>query len=236
MVYQLNNETPEGRKRSIREMFDAIVPTYDLLNRLLSLGIDSGWRRALVRAVGAAPGKLAIDLCCGTGDVSRLLRRKGMRTLSLDFSGEMLRRGAASGALPGPVLGDACLLPFAPDTFDAATVAFGIRNIPDLDRFMAEVHRVLRPGGTLAILELTRPERRPVRAVYSLYLGRILPAIGGMVSGKPQAYRYLSGTIASFLEPDTVRGMLEKHGFTGVSFSPVTLGVAAIMTCRKVLR
>ncbi len=234
MTYQLNNENPEGRKRSIRGMFDAIVPTYDLLNHVLSFGTDLQWRRDLVKKTGAGRGSRVIDLCCGSGDVSRLLAGRGLETVSLDFSGEMLKLGIKKKALAdAAVLGDACRLPFAAGSFAAATIAFGIRNIPDLDRFMEEVSRVLRPGGTLAILELVRPENRVVRAGYSFYLRRLLPVIGGLVSGKPAAYRYLSGTIATFVHPLVVKEMLEKHGFGSVTIFPRTLGVAAIMTCRK---
>ncbi len=234
VVYKVDNEHPAERKRFVRGMFDSIVPTYDLLNHLLSFGTDVVWRHDLARATGVPEGGMVIDLCCGTGDVSRLLERRGIRTVSLDFSGEMLKKGIEKKALGGTsILGDACLQPLKSGAFDGATIAFGIRNIPDLDRFMREVHRVLKPGGKLTILELVRPESRTVGAVYSFYLRKLLPAIGGVLSGKPGAYRYLSGPIATFVAPGVIQEMLEKHGFTSVTRSRKTFGVAVIFSCRK---
>lgn len=233
-VYKADNENPEERKQFIRKLFDSIVPTYDLLNHLLSLGSDVRWRRDLVRKTGAGKDGLVIDLCCGTGDVSKLLSEHGARTVSLDFSLQMLQRGIEKRALVGDaVMADASILPFQNDTFDAATIAFGIRNIPDLDRFMQEVHRILKQGGKLTILELIRPERKIVRVLYSFYLRKMLPIIGGIISRKPMAYRYLSGTISTFVCPLTIQEMLEKHGFTSVSHFPKTFGVATVMVCSK---
>ena len=232
VAYEVNNESPQERKRFIRKLFDSIVPTYDLLNHLLSFGSDGRWRKDLVKKTDVQKGELVIDLCCGTGDVSRLLSERGAKTVSLDFSLEMLRRGVKKKALAGDsIMGDACTLPFKSDTFDAATIAFGIRNLPDLDRFMQEVHRILKPGGKLTILELVRPESNVVRVFYSFYLRNVLPIIGGIMSGKLFAYRYLSGTIATFVHPVTLQEMLENHGFGSISHSPKTIGVATIIVC-----
>ena len=234
IAYEINNHSPEERKRFVRKLFDSIVPTYDLLNRVLSAGIDSRWRADVLRLTGDVRDRLVIDLCCGTGDLSRLLHDKGAKTVSIDFSAEMLRRGLKRKALQGDsILADACVIPFGSNTFDVATVAFGIRNIPDLDHFMEEVHRVLKPGGRLAILELVRPRRRVIRFLYSRYLGTVLPLVGGIVSGRPLAYRYLSRSIATFVDPPTVQDLLERHGLTSVSFHPRTLGIAAIIVCQK---
>ncbi len=157
-----------------------------------------------------------------------------MKTVSLDFSLEMLKRGVKKKALlEVSIMGDACVQPLKSNTFDAATIAFGIRNIPDLDRFMGEVHRVLKPGGMLAILELVRPEGKTLGALHSFYLRKMLPVIGGVLSGKPVAYRYLSGTVATFLPAGAIQEMLESHGFTSVSRFPKTFGVAMIFVCRK---
>lgn len=233
-VYEINNDDAQKRKRYIKGLFDSIVPTYDLLNHILSFGTDVRWRKDMVRRIDRNENSQVMDLCCGTGDVSRLLRQCGMKTFSLDFSLEMLQKGTKKKALGGrSIMADACTLPFKSDSMDAATIAFGIRNIPDLDRFMQEVHRVLKPGGQLMILELVRPEKRLVRVVYSFYLGRLLPLIGGILSGKPQAYRYLSGTIATFVHPQTIGEMLQKHGFNSVLHFPKTLGVATVIGCRK---
>ena len=232
--YEVNNENPWKRKQFIRTMFDSIVPTYDLLNHVLSFGTDVIWRRDLAKKTGAGENELVVDLCCGTGDVSSLLTKRKIKTVSLDFSLEMLQRGVKKGALVDSlVMGDACVLPFPNDTFDAATIAFGIRNIPDLDRFMIETHRVLKPGGSLIILELVRPENRAIAFLYSIYLGKVLPVIGGILSRRPQAYRYLSQTISTFVRPQELKDMLKSHGFTSLQQFTKTLGVAAIIVCRK---
>ena len=141
-IYESDNENPKERKRFIRDLFDSIVPRYDLLNRVLSLGNDMRWRREMVKKTDVSNGGLVLDLCCGTGDVTLLLNKSGAKTISLDFSLEMLQQGRKKKALDGnAVLGDACNLPFKDATFEAATIAFGIRNLPDLDLFMEEVPR-----------------------------------------------------------------------------------------------
>jgi demethylmenaquinone methyltransferase/2-methoxy-6-polyprenyl-1,4-benzoquinol methylase len=143
LSYELNNKDPEDKKRFIRNLFDDIVPTYDLLNHMLSFGTDKLWRRRIFRHVRPAKERRALDLCCGTGDLSLLLHRHGANTVSLDFSLNMLGRGKARNALPGNcVAADASRLPFADASFGLATIAFGIRNIPDLNIFIDEVNRV----------------------------------------------------------------------------------------------
>ena len=234
LTYEINNDNPEERKRFLRNLFDSIVPTYDLLNHVLSFGTDVMWRKDLIKRAGPPPNSLVIDLCCGTGDVSRVLSQCGAKTVSLDFSREMLQRGIKKKALAGDaVMGDACALPFQNDVFDTATIAFGIRNIPDLDHFMQETFRILKPNGTLAILELTRPENRIIRVLHSAHLRTVLPFIGGIMSGKPIAYRYLSGTITTFVHPHEIEEMLTNHGFGSISHYPKTLGVATIIVCQK---
>lgn len=232
--YEQHHEHPDERKRFIRGLFDSIVPTYDLLNHLLSMGIDAGWRRATIARLGDLRGKIALDLCCGTGDLSRLLSRAGAAVVSLDFSLPMLSTGVATGKLAGhPVAADASVLPLGDGTIDAATIAFGIRNIPDIPRMLADLHRVLRPEGRFAILELTRPGNRIIGMSYRFYLARILPFIGGFVSGRRTAYRYLAGTIETFLDPDELARALETAGFSNIHIARKTFGIATIITCRK---
>ena len=147
----------------------------------------------------------------------------------------MLRRGIDKKALKGhPISADACLIPFRDNTFTVATIAFGIRNIPDIDNFIKDVFRVLIPDGKLAILELVRPENKIIRMLYSFYLGTMLPFIGGVISGRKIAYEYLSKTISTFVDPAELKTMLEKYGFNGVTFYPQTFGVATIIICKKV--
>ncbi len=232
--YEEHHDHPAERKRFIRGLFDSIVPTYDLLNRLLSMGIDGGWRRATVRALGDLRGRTALDLCCGTGDLSRLLSRAGASVISLDFSLPMLAAGVMKRKLTGhPVAADASALPLADASIDAATIAFGIRNIPDIPRMLAELHRVMRPGGRFAILELTRPRNRLIGAAYRFYLAHALPFIGGMISGRRTAYRYLAGTIDTFLDPGELCAAIERAGFRDAVADGKTFGIATIITCRR---
>lgn len=230
--YEVNNEDPSEKKRFIQRLFDEIVPTYDFLNHFLSMGIDRGWRRKVRRIIGRqSPGRV-LDLCCGTGDLTRVLRRGKVPVVSLDFSIEMLKKGRQRQWLPeSTVAADATKLPFRDDTFDAMTIAFGIRNIPDLDVFFSETHRCLTPGGTLVILELTRPENRLVRGGYNFYLHRLLPFIGGLVSGKRDAYRYLSSTIDTFVDSDDLARRARGAGYRTVSKTPLTFGIASIVVC-----
>jgi demethylmenaquinone methyltransferase/2-methoxy-6-polyprenyl-1,4-benzoquinol methylase len=235
LSYELNNKDPEDKKRFIRNLFDDIVPTYDLLNHLLSFGTDKLWRRRIFRHIRPLKDARALDLCCGTGDLSLLLHRHGAHTVSLDFSLNMLERGKLRKTLPGDcVAADASKLPFADGVFRSATIAFGIRNIPDLNNFIGEVHRVLEQGGEFVILELVRPRNRFIKIVYPIYLNKLLPFIGGLVSGQWKAYKYLSNTIRTFVDPDDLKLMLEQGGFSNVRLYPQTFGVAAIIVCKKV--
>jgi demethylmenaquinone methyltransferase/2-methoxy-6-polyprenyl-1,4-benzoquinol methylase len=232
--YQINNDSPQEKKRFVRGLFDAIVPTYDLLNHVLSFGTDILWRRNIFKYIQNVREKTVIDLACGTGDLSLLLDRHGAAVASLDFSLAMLERGVRKKALRHfPVAGDAACLPFADNTFAVATIAFGIRNIPDINVFMGEAFRVLAPGGELVILELTRPENPLMRYGYTLYLTRLLPAIGGLLSGHRQAYQYLARTISTFISPEDIRQMLLDQGFASTRLVPQCLGVAAIIIAKK---
>jgi demethylmenaquinone methyltransferase/2-methoxy-6-polyprenyl-1,4-benzoquinol methylase len=232
--YRIDNASPGERKRFIRRMFGSIAPSYDAANRILTLGIDMSWRRSMVKSLGAIGGKTALDLCCGTGDVVRLLMREGARVVALDFCHAMIVRGREKGNIGAEaVMADASSLPFRDNTFDLLTMAFGIRNIPDIDNFIAEAGRVLKPNGILSILELTRPEHRAVAFLYGLYLGWVLPLAGWVISGRRQAYRYLAGTIATFIDVEALEGRISGHGFSRISRSGRSLGIATVITCRK---
>jgi demethylmenaquinone methyltransferase/2-methoxy-6-polyprenyl-1,4-benzoquinol methylase len=232
--YELDDRHPQARKRFIRQLFDAIVPTYDLLNRVLSMGTDVIWRRHVFRHIPPLQGRKVIDLCCGTGDLSALLHRKGGQVVSLDFSLKMLQHGIQKQALPGrPVAADASRLPFKPQTFDFACIAFGIRNLPDINTFIRAVGQILAPHGKLVVLELTRPRNTMVRMFYRLYLDHLLPFIGGLVSRQPLAYRYLSRTIETFIEPVDLGRMLLQGGFERVDHFPQTFGIATITVADK---
>jgi demethylmenaquinone methyltransferase / 2-methoxy-6-polyprenyl-1,4-benzoquinol methylase len=233
-AYELNNINPEDKKRFIKNLFDDIVPTYDILNHLLSFGTDKLWRRRIFRKIRPVKNRRALDLCCGTGDLSLLLQRHGAQTVSLDFSLNMLSRGRQRNTLLGDcVAADASRLPFTDASFGVTTIAFGIRNIPDLNVFIGDVYRVLEHGGEFAILELVRPGNRLVKMIYAIYLNKLLPLIGGIVSGKRMAYKYLSTTIRTFVDPEDLKLMLEQSGFRNVSIYPQTFSVAAIIVCEK---
>ena len=174
--------TGQDRAKGVQDLFSTIALRYDLVNDLQSLGLHRLWKRRLVRLARVSARTDAVDLCCGTGDLSLLMHQKGANLVSLDFSRNMLEKGIQKNALKGAsVAADASHMPFRSDTFAAAFIAFGIRNIPDIDRFLKDVHRALKPGGHLVILELVRPRNRFVHAGYSFYLGTILPIIGGII-------------------------------------------------------
>ncbi len=232
--YEINNSDPSDKKRYIRTMFDSIVPTYDLLNRVLSGGIDNFWRKDLVRMLDGAENKRTLDICCGTGDLTRQLVKGGAELFSLDFSFNMLKKGIEKGWLSGEnISADAGKLPFKNESFDFLTIAFGIRNIPDVDIFLSESLRTLKPGGRLLILELTRPDNVFVRFFYNLYLTKILPFIGGILSGRREAYGYLAGSISTFLDRDTLIERIKIAGFKTVEYKRKTSGVATIYICGK---
>ena len=223
------------QRRFVREMFTAIAPRYDFLNHLLSLGIDRRWRRAAVDRLGweARPDGLYLDACAGTLDLAaELARRRGFagRVVGADFSARMLELGAGK-AQPGrvrPAAADALDLPFAAGRFDGAMVAFGVRNLADLDAGLRELARVLKPGARLVILEFTTPVWAPFRALYQLYFRRILPLVGRAVSGHATAYSYLPASVGAFPAPDALLERLGSAGFHDAGYGLLTGGIAAL--------
>lgn len=220
-------------KLAVRSMFDRIAPRYDLLNRLLSLGTDARWRRACVDHLGPAPGSRVLDFCTGTADllIEALRRHPGQRGVGIDLSEAMLARGAVKlerlGLAEQGVLlaGDAERLPLASNAFDGAMVAFGIRNVGDPAAALQEIHRVLRPGGRLVVLEFSMPPGLRGRA-YRLYFTEVLPRIGGLVSGDRGAYSYLPASVGSFPDPAGFAEVIRGAGFEAVSWKPLTAGIA----------
>jgi len=232
-------------------MFADISPRYDLLNHLLSLNLDRGWRRAAARAVGARPGERVLDLCTGTGDlaieVSRALARPGSPqgsgsgagglVIGADFTREMLSIAAmkASRCAPGAPIrfaaGDALDLPFATGAFDAVTAAFGVRNFEDLDRGLEEILRVLRPGGRAVILEFAARRGGPIDAAFRFYFHHLLPRVGGWVSGSREgksAYAYLPASVLEFPSPAELAARMERRGFRSVRHRTLSLGVVSL--------
>ncbi|MBX9928740.1 MAG: class I SAM-dependent methyltransferase [Gemmatimonadaceae bacterium] len=224
-----------GKRGYVQRIFSEIAPRYDLLNRLLSLGIDRAWRTAALRALRweRVPAGRYLDLCAGTLDVgAALVRRPGFAgaVVGADFAEPMLRAGRskATGVRLAPVVADAVQLPLPDAAVDGAIVAFGIRNVAQLDRALVEVHRVLRPGARFVILEFSTPRFPLVRALYLFYFHHILPIIGGLISGHATAYRYLPESVKHFPERDVLAARLRAAGFTDVSWRALTFGIAAL--------
>jgi demethylmenaquinone methyltransferase/2-methoxy-6-polyprenyl-1,4-benzoquinol methylase len=216
-------------------MFDRIAPRYDLLNRVLSLRTDVRWRREAVDLLDLTPPARVLDVCAGTADVllEALSRDPRIRGLGVDLSHRMLVRGArklerrgygARAALAGA---DAEELPVRDRSFDGALVAFGIRNVADPVRAMREAHRALRPTGRFVVLEFSMPQGA-LGALYRLYFRRLLPRVGGLVSGDGAAYAYLPASVARFPTPEAFAGLMEEAGFVGVRWSFLTGGIACL--------
>lgn len=216
---------------AVRQMFEGVAPRYDLLNRVLSLGIDRSWRRGVVASLGLGEGHVALDLCCGTGDLALEIAGKA-RCVACDFTWNMLIRAQSksinAGASISLAAADTLSLPFPDDTFDAATVAFGLRNLADMDRGLREMRRVLKPGGKLAILEFSHPRGFLLRAPYRFYLNALLPRLGDLLSKKGDAYRYLAQSIMGFPEPDTLVDMMRAAGLNETRYERLTGGIVAI--------
>lgn len=216
----------------IRAMFDAIAPTYDLLNHTLSLGIDLRWRRIAARSLQLKAGDKAADLCAGTLDMSVALRQTGARVLALDFSLPMLQGGEKKAARAGAILrvqGDAMRLPLPAGALDAVTVAFGIRNVFSTGDCLREIRRVLRPGGRIAILEFA-PAKGLTGRLFNLYFRHLLPRLGALISGDGAAYRYLPESVAGYLAPAEFLALLAEAGFTDGKARRFFPGVAVLYT------
>jgi demethylmenaquinone methyltransferase/2-methoxy-6-polyprenyl-1,4-benzoquinol methylase len=221
-------------KRSyVRSMFTAIAPRYDFLNHLLSLNVDRRWRRAAVARLGweARQDGVYLDLCAGTLDLAATLARApGFRgtVIGADFVVPMLARGRGKAARTRAVGADALELPFSNAAFDGAMVAFGIRNVADLDAGLREAARVLKPGARFVVLEFTTPTFAPLRALYLFYFRRVLPAIGRAVSKHTDAYTYLPESVLDFPEPAALAARFTAAGFRDVGFERLTGGICAV--------
>ncbi|MEX2290747.1 MAG: demethylmenaquinone methyltransferase [Mycobacteriales bacterium] len=221
--------TLEKDPAEVAAMFDQVAARYDLTNSVLSLGQDRGWRRAVAQALDLTPGQRVLDLAAGTATSSAALARSGARVVGCDFSLGMLRVGKRA-AHDGVelVAGDALALPFADASFDAVTIAFGLRNTRDIDLALAELRRVTRPGGRLVVCEFSHPTWPPLRTVYVEYLMRALPAVARRVSSDPEAYVYLAESIRAWPAQAALARRLQGAGWASVAWRDLTGGIVAL--------
>ena len=209
----------------VRTMFDRIAPVYDAMNHVMTVGLDRRWRRVAAEAV-VSPGDSVLDACCGTGDLALACARAGGRVTGLDFSERMLERARAKSSAIEWVQGDALALPFEDGSFDAATVGFGVRNLEDLAGGLAELRRVLRPGGRLGVLEITQP-RGALAPFFRLWFERGVPLMGRVVSGS-SAYTYLPASVRRFPGPDELASLIREAGFGEVRYRLFARGIVAL--------
>jgi len=222
-------------------MFSRIAPRYDLLNHLLSLNLDRGWRRRAASELAAAAGETVLDLCGGTGDLALAVARAapGATVICCDFAHPMLRQAApkfARAGVQGRCLlleADGLALPFRDGSVDGITVGFGVRNLADLDAGFHEMLRILRPGGRLVVLEFSRPQGPVFSRLYRLYLRGLLPRVGDAAAGASGPYGYLARTIAAWPDAPTLAGRLREAGFDAVGWILLTGGIVAVHTALK---
>lgn len=229
-------QNPDEKKNFVKAKFSAISGKYDLLNSVLSFQIDRYWRWVTTRELKVFPEGAVLDLCAGTLPLSLELTRQATkrRVVAIDFCEDMLRTGVQN--LPNddrrsrifPVCGDGEQIPAQSDMFWGITVAFGVRNLARTQQGLNEMHRVLKPGGKLLILEFSRPRNPVVKPFYSFYLNRVLPRVAGLVSGDKEAYEYLASSIAEFYEPDELLRMMKRAGFATTYCRPLTFGIVTV--------
>lgn len=217
-------------------MFDAIAPRYDLINRLLTFGMDCRWRRRSVQELGLPAGARVFDLACGTGDLCRDLEAAGHHPIGFDLSAGMLQTAQkyrASGKLHTPmVLGDALCLPVPADSADGITCGFAMRNVVNLQGLFVELARVVRPGGRISLLEVAEPPNPVLRLGHSLYFGQVIPKVGGLLSDRT-AYEYLPKSVAYMPPTDEMLGLLADQGFDAVNHVLLSGGIAQLITATR---
>jgi demethylmenaquinone methyltransferase/2-methoxy-6-polyprenyl-1,4-benzoquinol methylase len=230
-------DTEIEHSRAVRKMFSGIAGRYDLLNHVLSINIDKRWRRkvrAKLTDILADENALVLDVACGTGDLSIELQTNAMaKVIGTDFCRPMLAVAQKKATEIPFVEGDAMQLSFAENSFDAVTIAFGLRNLSNFRNGLIELHRVLKPGGKLIVLEFSTPIVPGFRGAFKFYFSNILPRIGGLVSGERGAYEYLPDSVSKFPDQNALAEMMRETGFDDVSFDNLTGGIAAIHSGTK---
>ncbi len=227
-------------RQQVEQMFNRIAPWYDFLNHLLSLGLDYHWRRVLVRELVGIRPQTILDVATGTGDLALACTKiTGAHIIAVDIAENMLalarekKRKKCPQASLTFLLADAASLPFDPATFDACTIAFGVRNFEDMETALKEIHRVLKPDGRLAILEFSLPARFPIRQFYLFYFRFLLPVVGRLISHDKRAYSYLPESVQHFPPPPAFCQMLESCGFSSVQSRSLTRGIVTLYLARK---
>lgn len=222
---------PQGdeKRKAVQAMFDTIAPRYDLVNRVMTFRMDVGWRRRTVRDLGLRPGSCVIDLASGTGDLCHDLERAGLRPVALDLSFGMLDHATTQAPR---VQGDALTLPFAGGSLDGAVCGFALRNFVSLPPMLAELARVVRPGGRIALLDVSVPANPVLRAGHAVYFGRVVPLIGGLLSDGA-AYRYLPRSVAYLPDPSELLRMVRDAGFTTVERVQLSTGISQLISATR---
>ncbi len=221
--------TGDAKTAMVRSMFDAIAWRYDLVNRMMTFGLDGLWRRRTVTALGLPPGSVVVDLGCGTGDLCRMLEARHMQAIGIDLSAGMLSLAKDASRL---VQADASHLPLEASSVDGATSGFALRNFTHLDSVLAELARVVRPGGRIALLEVSTPGSALLRLGHRLWFDHAVPVIGGLMSS-PQAYRYLPRSVAYLPDPENLRSMVRQAGFSGVNRRTLAGGAIQLITATR---
>jgi demethylmenaquinone methyltransferase/2-methoxy-6-polyprenyl-1,4-benzoquinol methylase len=226
-----SEQLPEGDEKvqAVRSMFDTIAPRYDLVNRVMTFRMDVGWRRRTVRDLGLPTGSLVADLACGTGDFCRELAVQGLRPVGFDLSYGMLAAARTDAPL---VEADILQLPLPDGSLDGITCGFALRNLVELNGFFIELARVVRPGGRIALLDVSIPPNPVLRFGHSIYFGRVVPMVGGLLSD-PAAYRYLPKSVAYLPEPEVMLAQLRDAGFTDVRRDLLTTGISQLITATR---
>jgi ubiquinone/menaquinone biosynthesis methyltransferase len=224
---------PDSKSRYVRRLFSTIAGRYDLITRVLSYGQDRRWKARVAELSGARPGMRALDLACGTGDIAFTLATRGADVVGLDITHRMLQLARSKGGAVQFVTGDMLALPFSAEAFDVVTTGYGLRNVPDIPRAIAEMRRVLKPGGVLLSLDFNRPANPIVRGVYLAYLTLVGSTLGFILHRDPDTYRYIPESIRRYPGAIELNAMIGRAGFSQSQYLPVLGGLMAIHHARR---
>lgn len=225
----MNLPVGKDKEQAVRTMFDRIAPRYDLVNRVMTFGMDVGWRRKAVRLLGVGAGSIVADVACGTGDFCRDIERSGARAIGFDLSFGMLKSARTEAPL---VQADGLKMPLRDGTMDGVTCGFALRNVVDIDDLFREFARITKPAGRLAIIEVGQPNSKVLRFGHRIYFHKVVPMVGGLLSDR-DAYRYLPESTAYLPEPDQLRASLRSAGFRDVATMSLGMGAAQLITASR---